>query len=559
MPRVVPLLFIACVAPLIGAPLFGAPIFGASWISIKTGPFVVFSEGAPKETRERAAELEQFRFSLGELLGRHDLAIHPALQVFLFNQPPADSNERRTRTGAIALLQSIGPLTFETRRRVAHLLLDENVGRMPDSLERGLETFLSTTEVHGAKVNWGAPPPIERRDANWALVDWLVTNPETYGNMRVLLANLETHVEEGVAYRNALHQSRAEVEREVDSYLKAGHFRTIDGPSRPLSPERDLAVRTVTPDDLALHLADLLDNQSEQRYQAVLQSGVHKAEAEEGLALLALQRKDLPAASDLLKRALADGSKNAVAMVAYARLEPDPAKAQSILEAAVQADPNSAEAHFLIGQKLTEQAKQIQEWTLAAKLAPRNPEYWAALAQAFVNQKRWVEASNAFRNAEQAATTDDERDKLMEARMAIEGQRLDSEDAQRRAEKEAQEREIRRLKDQTIAELRSAEAKVNAGRSPADSANAVPWDQLDGAQPLTMEAQLIRVECVAGAKRVVLRTPDGKLLKLNSIPGKKDLPLTCGAQTDRPVTIAYNAKPNAKTGVAGDLVSIDPR
>ncbi len=536
---------------------FPLPLHAGAWISIKTGPFVVFSEASPKETRERAAELEQFRFSMGELLGRHDLAVHPPLQVFLLNQPPA-STSVLPRSGALALMQGTGPLTAATREELARILLDQNIGRMPPGLEHGLETFLSTTEVHGTKVTWGAPPAQNRRDADWALVDWLVTNPETYSNMRVLLANLETHVEDGVAYRNALHKSRAEVEQEVAAYLQAGQFKTIDGPSRPLSPERDLAVRSVSADDVTLRLADLLDDASEQRYRSLLAAGKDKAECEEGLALLALRRKDVAAAADLLRRAMADGSKNAMAMVEYARLEPDPAKAQAALEAAIAADPNSAQAHFVLGQKLTDPSKQVQQWTLATKLAPRRQEYWAALAQALVDSKQWVEASKAWRNAEQAAATPQEREKMAAARMAIESQRLEFEDSEKRREKEAQEREIRRLKDAAIAEIRAAEAKVNSPNAASDSANAVPWDQLDGAQTQQADGQLLRVECVGNLRRVVVRLADGKLLKLNAASAS-GIALTCGAQKKNEVAVTYNAKPAARTGVAGDAVSITLR
>ncbi len=531
----------------------GAP----GWNSTKIGPFLVFSELGVKETRARAAELEQFRFSLGELLGRRDLTIDPPLQLFLFRQPRTDAPPVTTRTGAIALVQGDGALTAENRKALARILLDRNIGRMPAAVEQGLETFLSTTELQGAKVVWGATPPEAQRDANWAMIDWLVTNPDTYGSFRVLLANIEKSVDEDVAYRNALHKSRSEVEREVQAYVRGGQFRTIDGPSRPLSPERDLAIRAVDPDDVTLHLADLLDAQSEQRYKALLASGKNRAEAEEGLGFLYARRNDLPRAAEFFSKAIAEGSKNAYAMVEYARIEPDEAKARAALEKAVAADPNSAEAHFFLGRKLADPAKQIEQWNAAVKLAPRRQEYWVALAQALAAQKQWPEASKAWRGAEQAAATPEEREKMMAARLAIEEQRLDFEDAEHRRKQDEETRETNRLKQNAIAEIRAAEAKVNQGSDPDAGVNAVPWDQLDGAEQ-HVDGQMVRVECVGRAQRIWVRTADGKLIKLNA--GAAGLPkLTCGAQPERGVSVAYSAKPNARTGVAGDMTSLQYR
>ncbi len=537
-----------------------SPTAHAAWISVKSGPFVVFSDGTPKETRERAAEIEQFRFSLGELLGRHDLSIHPPLQVFFLSSVTEPAGPLVTRTGAIALLQQTGPLNAATRTQLAHVLLDRNVGRMPASIEHGLEVFLSTTEVHGARVVWGVPPAADLRDADWALVHSLVTNPDTYSNTRVLFANLENHVADDVAYRNALHKSRQELEREVAAYLQAGRFPTIDGPSRPLNPERDLAVRSIAAEDVPLHLADLLDSESETRYRALLAAGHHQVEAEEGLAMLALRRNDTTAAYDLLRQAVANGSRNPAALTAYARIQPDPVKAKAALAAALTADPDCAEAHFALGKLLSDPAEQSKQFALAAQLAPRDSEYWAALAAALVSQKQWTQAAQAWQKAEQAAATPEAREKMSAARAAIEDQRLASAEADKLRETEARESEIRRLKQEAIAELRAAEAKLNQNSSPVDTANAVPWDQLDGSrQTLRIDARLLRVECSGSARRIVLRTAPSKIMKLSVTAETGGLTFDCGSQPDQRVSVTYQPRPDPRTGTAGDLLSLTPR
>jgi hypothetical protein len=557
--------------PLAASLLFAASVpFAASlaaaphslWYSVKIGPFVVYSESNAKEARDRAAEVEQFRFSLGELLGRPDLNVRPPLELFFYRQIPPGTPPGLiiTRTGGQAIVTS-GPLSPEARRTLAQVLLTQNIGRMQPGLEHGLESFLSTTELHGAHVVWGNPPPPADRDADWALVEWLVTSGASYGQFRVLLANLEQNVDPDVAFRNAIGKSPEAVHSEVAAFLRAGVFPTIDGPSRPLSAARDFVVRERDADEMNLRLADLLLADASSRYQDMLNAGLHKTEAQEGLALLDARAGDIKGAALLLKEAVAGGSKNATALIAYAKIEPDPDRSRASLEQAVAADPNSAEAHFLLAAKLADPAKQYEQYSLATKLAPREQPYWVALANVLMQMKQWTAASKAWRGAEQAATTSEEREKMMSQRLAIEGQRLDDEEAQHRKEEEARQAEIKRLKDQARAELRAAEDKVNHGSAP--DANAVPWDQINS-PTLHADGQMIRVDCAGKtARMLVVKTADGKLLKLNvnmgNISFKNQVtPLVCGAQ-DYPVGIDYVAKANARTGAVGDVAVIEIR
>jgi hypothetical protein len=392
-------------------------------------------------------------------------------------------------------------------------------------------------------------------------VEWLVTSGASYGQFRVLLANLEQNVDPDVAFRNAIGKSPEAVHSEVAAFLRAGVFPTIDGPSRPLSAARDFVVRERDADEMNLRLADLLLADASSRYQDMLNAGLHKTEAQEGLALLDARAGDKKGAALLLKEAVAGGSKNATALIAYAKIEPDPDRSRASLEQAVAADPNSAEAHFLLAAKLADPAKQYEQYSLATKLAPREQPYWVALANVLMQMKQWTAASKAWRGAEQAATTSEEREKMMSQRLAIDGQRLDDEEAQHRKEEEARQAEIKRLKDQARAELRAAEDKVNHGSAP--DANAVPWDQINS-PTLHADGQMIRVDCAGKtARMLVVKTADGKLLKLNvnmgNISFKNQVtPLVCGAQ-DYPVGIDYVAKANARTGAVGDVAVIEIR
>ncbi len=529
-----------------------AQAWAGTWITTKVGPFAVYSEANAKETRQCAAELEQMRFSLGELLGRHDLTVRPQLHLYIFRNSPVEPFPGVSRTGAIVFVQGSAALTQENRKSLARILLEQNIGRMPEALEKGLQSFLSTTQINGAKVTWGAPPAVQERTPEWNLVHWLITNPDTYGNVRVLLSNMENGVAEDVAYQNAFHRSKDSLEKEVKVRSEKGSFSTIDAPSRPLSPERDLMIRPLENNDALLHLADLLNQNSEERYRTLLAAGVHKVEAEEGLAMLATRQNDAGSASRYMEAALAGGSKNGFAIVECARVEKDLAKRRSILEKAIEADPNFAEAHFLLAQQIENAAKKTEQLSIVVKLAPRREDAWVALAEALQGQQRWSEAAKAWRGAEQAASSTEEQHKLLAKRMAIEGERLDFEEAERRRDREAQERETNRLKQQAIAEVRAAEARIKPDPS-ASTANVIPWDQLSS-NSLHAEGQMLRVECAGHRRRIVIRQANGKLLRLNVDTEK--ISVECGPQQQRPVSVDYEAKANARTGVDGNAVVI---
>jgi hypothetical protein len=530
-----------------------------AWHAAKLAPFTVYSDGDPKAAKLFVAELEQLRFSLGELLGIKELTIRPGLEVFLMRGAPASAMVT-TRTGIPALVLPPGPLSPESRRLIVTLLLDQNTGRMPPKLERGLAAFLSTTETKGAHVIWGAPPPLADRDLDWALVDWLVTTPDTYGKFRVLLANLENGVDPDVAYRNSIGKTPAQTADQVKAFLNAGRFPTIDGPSRPLNPDRDVLLKPRDAADMALPLADLLDRDSGQRYRDLLNGANHKTEAEEGLALLAVRGGETQKAQEYCGAALRDGSKNAYALLQCAHLETDPAKIKQLAERALTADANSAEAHFLIGKQADDPAQRIEQWRAATKLAPRQETYWVALAQTLQDEKHWIDAANAWRSAEQAAETPEQREKDLKARLALETLRLDEQEKQKREAVAAEQREEDRLKKESWDRIHAAEAKASEPDAKDVEANAVPWEDIHPA-PKHLEGKLARVDCVGGKLRFLqVRGADGKLIKLTLDPAMGSAAgIACGATAGQTVAIDYEPVPDRRTGVAGETTAVQLR
>ena len=66
---------------LILSPLI---LFADSWVKFTRGPFEVLSEAGPKPGRETMVRLEQFRHSLGQILGEPDLQTPLPVRVFVF-------------------------------------------------------------------------------------------------------------------------------------------------------------------------------------------------------------------------------------------------------------------------------------------------------------------------------------------------------------------------------------------------------------------------------------------------------------------------------------------
>ena len=178
--------------------------------------------------------------------------------------------------------------------------------------------------------------------------------------------------------------------------------------------------------------ADLLTPASAALYESLLQAGKHAAEANEGLAVLAMRDNDAAKAQTYMEAARKAGTTNFVALTAYARLENDPDRAIEILKQALTLDPKYAEAHWIFGEKLSDPARRMAEWKQAVNLAPRNYEWWAQYAQLCVDQKQYAEAGRAWVAAAQAAPDVQLREQYLTARGQIEQQRLDAEDAERR-------------------------------------------------------------------------------------------------------------------------------
>jgi len=538
------------------------------WYESRSGPIELLSDAPQQKFLTTLGEAEQLRFVLGRLLGIDDLQANPKVRLVIFKDARDASQsgaapspflvEGRDRR-AIVLTGGL-PLAADSIRQLTRMFIERNTGRLPPEFERGLESFLTTLQVNGAHVRWGAPPPNPDRD--WARIALLATDPEYAGRVGILLFNLQKGAADVPAYHNAFNRTKADIEAAVDRFWAARQFVPADAPSRSLNAQRDFDVHQLDPDVADLELADLLTPQSEAAYQRLIAKNVRLVDCYEGLALMALRRNDSGSAGEYLGKAIAAGSRNAAILVRYARLEKDPEKARAALRQAVEADLNSAEAHHEYAARLSG-PDQIKELQAAAKLAPQNMEYQADLARAYLAAKQFAAAARAWTAAEQAATNDVDREKMIQARLQIESQRLDAEEAERKRQREEERRDVERLKAEAIARIRAAEAKANG--TPLDSATvakAVPWWEGPRA-PNRVAGTLRQVDCLGTQLRLVIFTQDKKTVRLlipdlSNVAVKGDpVSFACGVQKPRQVVIDYTPKFDAKLGTSGEVAGID--
>ena len=537
------------------------------WIKAKFGPFEAISDDGRKPAIQALSQFVQFSFALGTVMGQPDLKLDPPLRIIVFRNAQELSAQcspplHQGRDRLMACTTAEGQLPPALVRELTRTLLRINFGNMPPAIEQALETFFSTVESNAVHVTWGAPPPQAERTREWAMLHRIITQQELAGRAKIYLHNLASGMDRNAASRNAYGEEAAKFEAETDQYYAAGVFKSSAAPSRPLNPERDVYSTAMTTDEGELMRADLLSPDSRGLYQALLKAGKQTTEANEGLALLALRQNDVAGAREFIDVALRSGSKNPVALTAFARVEKDPARSVEILKQALTADPKYAEAHWVFGEKVTELPRRLAEWKQAVNLAPRNYEWWAQYAQLNMDEGLYAEAGRAWVAAAQAAPDAQLREKYLNARGSIERQRLEAEDAERRKETEAKAKEIDRLKAEARKEIADLEAKANSNPlSKEEVAKAAAW--FDTGAPATVEGILVRVDCSGRLKKLTVKDDAGKSVVLAIADPAQflvqggDTSFACGAQKARRVTVSYKPGNEMGKGISGEATGLE--
>jgi hypothetical protein len=533
------------------------------WVKFNSGPYEVLSDAGPTAGRLVMVEFEEFRHALGQIVGEQDLETAVPIRILVFKSSkgwtsPAPLVEGRDRYAIV--LEEKQPVSPEIYRALTRLFLTSNTTQMPTAFEHGLIEFFSTFSVKGIHITIGTLPA--KPDLDWARIHLLVTDPEYFGKIRVLLYNLRKGVDEDAAYRNAFGKSPAVVEAQVKQHFAAGNFQPGTLNSRPLA-EKDFTERQVSSSDVRLARADLLAGpQSAAEYESLVKDNVKVAEAQEGLGLLALRDHRSDEARRHFSAAMDANSPSARCYIEYAKLEPDNEKATKALLRAAGINSKLDEPFALMAQRDTDPARRIAHWKAAAERNPRNPSYWQSLAEAYLAEHNYGDAAKAWRDGEQAAIDPALREKMRQARLSIEQQRLDYEEAERRRQAEEDARELEKLKTQARADVHALEAKYNDPNA-KPAGNVMPW--WDGAQPSgKLTGTLKQIDCLGKQARLVVQGEDKKLTKLLIvdpakvvITGGGERSLGCGIQKTRHVNIEYFPKPNTRLATAGEVAAIE--
>ena len=534
------------------------------WVKFTRGPYEVMSDTGTRPARETMVRFEQFRAALGQILGEPELTTPLPVRIMILKNPAGWNSATPFAEGRDRYSLVLGektPVTPEMYIALARLFLKSNSAQMPLEFERGLISFFSTFEVNGIRITAGKPPA--KPDLDWARVHLMIVDPDYFGKIRVLLYNLRHGVTGDPAYRNAFGKSAADVEAQAKKHFADGNFQTTALSSRPMS-EADFPERQVSDVEARLARADLLASApSAAEYQKLLQAHEKVAEAEEGLGLLALRDRRPDEAHRYFADAIQAGSTSARCYIEYAKLERDNAKAEEALLKAAGINPKLDEPFALMAKRDTDPRKRVMHWKAAAERDPRNPEYWRSLAETYLADHNYGEAAKAWRSGEQAATDPAQREQMRQARMLVEQQRLDYEDAERRRDAEEKAREIERLKTEARAELHKAESKFSE-QPPAAGEKPVPW--WEGPKPTgKVTGVLKRVDCMPRQQAVLsVESDDRKLVKLFiaepakvAYIGNGEVTMGCGPQKARKVTIEYFGKANPKLATAGEVATID--
>ncbi len=540
-------------------------------MELGSGPFHVLCAAGDKAAREQMNQLEQFRHALGSALGKSDLHLTWQVEVIVFKNgrqlPPASPTLTLARDSYLIATTENAGVSPDRFRELARLFIEQNTSHLPVEIERGLLDLFSTLQVSGTHITLGTPIPAAARSRDWARMHLLNVEPAYAGRTRVLISNLEQGSDLDVGYRNAYEKSVAQIDKQLDAYVVAGTFGTTTISARPINAMRDFHLSTADADTPKLAIADLLLSTNSPNAESAY-NALHGSDAAEGLGLLALHANKKAEAARLFASAIASETKNARVYFEAALLESDPPKARKQLARAITLNPAWGEPPYRLALLETDLDRRSELLKKATSLDPRKVEYWQALAKNETDAARFIDAQKAWGGAERAAATPEERSRIRETRLQLQGDRAEHEAAERRRKAEEEARDLERVKNASMAAIHEAESRTNKKLNPDGSAPPKAlewWNGTDASGKL--EGTLQRFDCMGRQARLIIHGGDGKTVQLLVrdpsqivLSGGGELTLACGPQKPpRKVLVLYNPKPDKKLGTAGEAASIEFR
>jgi tetratricopeptide (TPR) repeat protein len=432
-------------------------ICGASqWIRLSSPNFDIDTDAGERTAAEILRRFETARraFSPRDSLPVRVLAfssekdyaeLRPAANVIGYYQSGPDRD--------YIVMQLAGPDSARViLHEYTHLVLNHNSAVLPQWLEEGLAEFFSTMTAANGRIRLGAPinahlrllrsqPWLDARELgavdknspvynegdktglfyaqSWALAHMLYASPEYAGKLDLFSAALARGEPQERAFISAYGKTMERVVSSLRAYLEAPlPWVEVDGSTG--SSGESIRTRALTEAETAETRAEaaLASGKAEvarRLLDAVLRKRPDAPEALSGLATLALREKRLDDAARLFERAMAAGARDGRTLFEYAMVLRDTGGARErvtvYLQKAVAATPALAEAHFILGVRLSEDGRfdgAIEHLRRATEILPRQTYFWHALAYAHYQLENVDLSREAARRARNAARTEQE-------------------------------------------------------------------------------------------------------------------------------------------------------
>jgi tetratricopeptide (TPR) repeat protein len=317
-----------------------------------------------------------------------------------------------------------------------HVVLSHSPAPLPGWFEEGMAEFYSTLTIEGGRLRIGDPIEahishlatqpllssaqlIPQTDPDgvgifysesWALVHMLNLAPGWREKMpQFVLALAEGH-DSAAAFREAFGKSMDDAIEALSRYAYRGV--SLGAPEREPAAAPEIARMSAV--EAASALADFAlaagrHDVAKSLLEREARDHPQSPEIAAGLGAVALAEGRINDARRQLDRAIAVGSRDAATYFEYAMLERDtnapPDRINELLARTVAIHPDFAAAHFLLGTRLTDDARYqdaVAELREAVRIRPRESNYWYALGYA---QAKLGKTEDALASARRAART----------------------------------------------------------------------------------------------------------------------------------------------------------
>ncbi len=529
------------------------------WTQLNIGPYYVASNTDLAAARADLTTLEQLRWVLGNLLETKDLPSLWPIRMMLVGAAPESTNPSQFVWQNARYILVLPPSAHLPLADVAGLLLDANTPRLPPDVESGLRQLFSTFQAHGSRVTWGGPPA--HPDLAWARMQLFATKFEYGASFHIFLAALKDGSTITSAEQNAFGKPAAELEKEAQANLAAGHWQAVPVSGRPLDPKRDFGEHSLDPVIAGVYLADatVADNPkaAQPAYDAAVEaSGDAGALGYEGLGTIA--RLSGQNATHYWDDAIHSGSQSAPVYVDFAAALP-PQEALPLLKRAAQLNPRWAEPVYQQANLAQTPAAKEALIKTALQLDPRATAYWIELARLQTTAGEETGAQGSWLRAEGSAATDSERTRIQKLQDSSEQQRLDAADAARLRERNAVHLADDQAQQAEADRIRAAEQKANqavdaeAGTQPPPD-HPVDWNSL--VREKRLSGTLTRVDCLKSGWRLWVKDKAGAQSEL-FLSKDSNAELACGAQTRaHRIALEYRAAPDDDLHTIGQVTSL---